>query len=283
MIAPTRYSANIDIGRQQRLSAAIGRDREAISTQHRIARPSDDTAGTARLSALARRETQSTAWAANAERARGIAASADSALGSAQTVVDRAIETLSAAISATASPQGRAVAADVLDSLAAELDELRASTDSDGSPLFPAQTPLSIPISETLNVQATLSASDAFAVALPSGSNDIAAILRAAATSLRDGSSTALAAARTSFDDLATARDHLASTRGTIGIAAARIDATIDRLSDQQLAIDEEREGIDGVDLAATIARIQSNQLTLEAAQGLFARLNRATLFDLLG
>lgn len=283
MIAPTRYSATIDIGRQQRLSVAIARDREQISTQHRISRPSDDAAGTARLSALARRQTQSTAWAANAERARSIAASADSALGSAQTVVDRAIETLSAAISDTASPHGRTVAADLLNSLAAELDELRASTDSDGSPLFPTQTPLSIPISETLNVQATLPASDAFTVGLTSGPTDIAATLRAAATSLRDGSPTALAAARTSFDDLATVRDHLASMRGTLGIVAARIDATIYRLSDQQLTIDEERESIDGVDLAATIARIQSNQLTLEAAQGLFARLNRATLFDLLG
>lgn len=283
MIAPTRYSANIDIGRQQRLSAAISRDREAISTQRRIARPSDDAAGTARLSALARRETQSTAWAANAERARGIAAQADSALGTAQTVVDRAIETLSAAISDTTSPQGRAVAAYLLDSLAVELDDLRAATDSDGSPLFPAQSPLAIPISETLTIQATLSASTAFAVDLTPGPTDIAAILRAAATALRDGTPTALTAARSSFDDLATARDHLASTRGTLGITAARIDATIDRLSDQQLTIGEEREAIDGVDLAATIARIQSNQLTLEAAQGLFARLNRATLFDLLG
>lgn len=283
MIAPTRYSATIDIGRQQRLSVAIARDREQISTQHRIARPSDDTAGNAHLSALARRETQSTAWAVNAERARSIATSADNALGAAQTTVDRAIETLSAAISDTATPQGRAVSADLLESLAAELDELRTSTDSDGSALFPFQTPLAIPISESLNVQATLSASTAFSVDLTSGSTDIAAILRSAATSLRDGSSAALATARASFDDLAAARDHLASARGTLGIAAARIDATIDRLSEQQLTIDEEREAIDGVDLAATIARIQSNQLTFEAAQGLFARLNRATLFDLLG
>ena len=37
MIAPTRYSATIDIGRQQRLSATIARDREQISTQRRIA------------------------------------------------------------------------------------------------------------------------------------------------------------------------------------------------------------------------------------------------------
>lgn len=283
MITPTRYSAIIDIGRQQRLSTAIARDREQISTQRRILRPSDDAAGTTRLSALARRETQSTAWAANAERARRIAAAADSALGSAQTVADRAIETLSAAISDTATPHGRAIAADLLVSFAAELDELRASTDSDGSALFPVQTPQAIPIAETLNVQATLSASAAFAIDLTSGSTDIAAILRTTATSLRDGNPTALAYARTSFNDLATARDYLASVRGTLGIAAARIDATIDRRSGQQLTIDEEREAIDGVNLAATIARIQSNQLTLEAAQGLFARLNRATLFDLLG
>ena len=50
-----------------------------------------------------------------------------------------------------------------------------------------------------------------------------------------------------------------------------------------ETAISEERSSIEDTDLAATIARVQTNQLSLDAAQSLFARINRRTLFDLLG
>ena len=64
---------------------------------------------------------------------------------------------------------------------------------------------------------------------------------------------------------------------------AARFDALRDRFIDSGASIAEERGGIEGTDIAATIARVQADQLSLDAAQSLFARINRRTLFDLLG
>jgi flagellar hook-associated protein 3 FlgL len=40
---------------------------------------------------------------------------------------------------------------------------------------------------------------------------------------------------------------------------------------------------LEDTDLTAAIARLNAQQLTLDAAQAAFARINRRSLFDLLG
>lgn len=275
MIPSTRYHAAIDIARQSRLSASIARAREQIATGSRIARPSDDPVGTATLSMLARRALDATGFASNAERARAIAAAADGALTDAQGIVEQAIERLSAALTASASADDRRIAATTLDALADDLDRVAATRDSDGAALFAQQPAPEIPIDSGTRVRPSLSASEAFA---PAGTS-IADNLRDAAAALRAGD---LSAARSAYSRVTDASGHIAEQRGRIGIVAARVDAVIERLSLRDIAIEEQREAVDGVDEAATIAKIYQDQLTLDAAQGLFARLNQSTLFDLL-
>ncbi len=79
------------------------------------------------------------------------------------------------------------------------------------------------------------------------------------------------------------ASDHVSAVRGEQGIRAARIDSARDRLIAVQTSGSEERDGLEATDTPGTIARIQGDQLALDAAQALFAKVNRRTLFDLLG
>jgi flagellar hook-associated protein 3 FlgL len=71
--------------------------------------------------------------------------------------------------------------------------------------------------------------------------------------------------------------------RGEHGVRAARIDAVRERLEAGSLQIEEERSGLEDTDISRVVAQINAKQLTLEAAQAAFARINRNTLFDLLG
>ena len=45
----------------------------------------------------------------------------------------------------------------------------------------------------------------------------------------------------------------------------------------------EERQALEATEIPGTIARMQGDQLALDAAQAMFAKVNRRTLFDLLG
>jgi flagellar hook-associated protein 3 FlgL len=76
---------------------------------------------------------------------------------------------------------------------------------------------------------------------------------------------------------------HVSSVRGEHGVRAARIDAVRERLEAGSLQIEEERSGLEDTDISRVVAQINAKQLTLEAAQAAFARINRNTLFDLLG
>ena len=66
------------------------------------------------------------------------------------------------------------------------------------------------------------------------------------------------------------------------GALAARIDQLISRQADNGLQLNEERSNLESTDVTAAIAKLQSKQLTLQAAQAVFSRINASTLFDVL-
>ena len=51
---------------------------------------------------------------------------------------------------------------------------------------------------------------------------------------------------------------------------------------DRGIAIADERQSVEEVDLQTAIAQLNAQDLTLSAAQAAFAKINRQTLFDLL-
>ena len=280
MIGGTRYRIGADIARQTALSARIARGQSDIALGKRLSAASDDPDAAARIGQLRAARIDSSAWRAVADQAATLSARADVALGSAGNTLDRARELLTFALSSTAAPADRAATADELRGLAQEIDGLAATTDATGQRVFPTDAPLQLPLSRSERITATLSMTEAFAV----GGRDMAAILRSAADAVAVADPAARqAASGASLGEVAAASDHISSARGLLGGRAARIEAVRERLIDGDAIFAEELSSLEDTDIAATVARIQADQLSLDAARGVFARVNRATLFDLLG
>ncbi len=262
-----RLGIERDIARQAALSARITRAQGDIASGKRIDRASDDPAAAARVAQLATAQTDGSAWAANADRAAALSASGDATLASAESLIDRARELATGSVSASASPQDRAAAAAELAALADDLDALAATKDAGGASLFPDQ-PLAIPVGAGERIAVSLSRADAF--------GDASTVLRQASAKIAQGDPSAL-------DQLAATGDRLTAARSVLGTRAARIERVRERLTDTSARQAEERGALEETDIAATVARSQADQLSLDAARGLFARVNRQTLFDLLG
>ena len=224
-------------------------------------------------------------WSANVEAASSVASQVDGTLTGVATAFDRARELMLAASSDTLNDNDRSAIAVELRGIADDIASYAAERDSRGYPLFPATDALLIPIAPSVRVAATASVSDVFQnVQTAGGPMDLKQIVRDAADAVEITDRTArTAASATSLAAIESGADHLSAVRGEQGVRAARIDSVRERLASSGLLLEEERGNLEGTDLTATIARINAKQLSLEAAQSVFARLNRRTLFDLLG
>ncbi|PTQ08139.1 flagellin-like protein [Sphingomonas oleivorans] len=285
MIIGNRHRLSAEIARQAQLSADIARGQMEVSTGKRILAPSDDAPAAARIAAIAATQADQKAWAANAESAAAQAAQIDTALAGVATAFDRASELMVAARSATTNAEGRRAIAMELRGLVTDIQTYRVETDSRGQPLFPDSDPLQIPVGPEVRIAATASRDEIFGtLATPAGSLDLAGILSAAADALELADDAAReTASGQALDAIGQAVSHVAAVRGEQGVRAARIDLMRERLETADLRLEDERNGLEATDIPATIARINAKMLSLEAAQASFARINKSTLFDLLG
>jgi flagellar hook-associated protein 3 FlgL len=76
--------------------------------------------------------------------------------------------------------------------------------------------------------------------------------------------------------------EHGTDVASAIGNAAARLDRLTDSQASRSIDLTAERSGLEDTDLTTAIATLNAQQLTLDAAQAAFARINRRSLFDLL-
>lgn len=285
MISGTRARLTAEIARQSSLARDIARGQADISSGKRLQTASDDPAASARVADIRRTQADQKVWSANVAAASSVAAQVDGTLTGVATAFDRARELMLAASSDTLSDSDRSAIAVELRGIADDIASYAAEKDSRGYPLFPATDALLIPIAPGVRVAATASLTDVFQnVQTTGGPMDLEQIVRAAADAVGIADKTTrTAASAASLAAIESGGDHLSSVRGEQGVRAARIDSVRERLASKGLLLDEERGNLEGTDLTATIARINAKQLSLEAAQSVFARLNRRTLFDLLG
>lgn len=269
-----RFRIDSDIARQATLAARIAREQTRIVTQKRLQAASDDPAAAVRIAQLRAGQTDAAAWRDNVEAGIAVAASADATLGNLATLFDRARELAVNGASDAPSAADRNTIAIELRALADEADSLSRATDATGQPVFPA-TPLKLPVGQGLRIAATTARADAYMF----GARDMGTLLRDAATLIAAGG----AARSTALADITAASDQIATVRGEQGNRAARLDALRDRLTGSAADMAEARSALEDTDLAAAIARVQSGQTALDAARAGFARINRQTLFDLLG
>ena len=284
MISGTRYRLDQEINRQLALSRDVARAQTQLSTQKRIQSPSEDPVATARISSIGRAQANDVVWKSNLELAASLAAGADTALKAAGTAFDRVTELMTQGATGTLSDQDRATIALELRSIADELTTLKDSKDSRGNALFMSGYSLRIPVQSGVQVIAVGTREDVFeSVATAGGPKDLAAIVADAAAALELTDPVARkAAVDTSVGEVATAVEHVATQHGEQGALANRVDALLERQADTGLQLEEERSGLEDTDIQAVVARLSSQQLSLQAAQAVFARVNQSTLFDIL-
>jgi flagellar hook-associated protein 3 FlgL len=80
----------------------------------------------------------------------------------------------------------------------------------------------------------------------------------------------------------AAAVEHLAATRASAGVLAESVEKATASIASQRLTVDQAVAGLEDLDVAATITRLQSLLLTQQAAQQSFVKISGQSLFNYL-
>lgn len=280
MISGTRYQLRLETNRQLRLASEIARAQTEISTGKKILAPSDNPAAAARISDISRSQANQATWRGNLDKALAIYAQADGVLKSLGTTFTRAAELMVQGSSRTLSADDRNAIALELDSLSQHVASLRTTRDSRGEFLFPDGSPIQIPVAADLELSAVANRATVFdTVTTPYGTTNLTKILSDAAIAMRGGGVAPIASL---LNEVNAAVEHVASIHAEHGSRGNRIDDMIEQSQATKIVMEDERKGLESADIAEVIARLQSKELSLEAAQATFARINRSNLFDLI-
>ncbi len=284
MISGTRYRLSVEINRQVALAGQVARAQAEISSEKRILAPSDDPTASATISGIALAQADSAAWLRNLDHAGALAARADNALSSVNSIVDRANELILSAASATLSAENRATIASELRGIAVDIAAIADSRDANGGPLFRIGAALEIPVHSGGTIAPVASRDVIFGnVQTGAGITDLVSIMNDAADAVEEPDPVLRRAATVvAIDAIGASILHVAAARGDQGVRANRVDSLHERLTLSGQELNEQRIGLEGVDLVEAIARLQAKQLSLSATQAVFARINQSSLFDLL-
>lgn len=284
MIGGTSFRLTSEMNRQAALSRLIERGQIEISTGKRIQAASDEPIAAARISEIGRTQANEASWKSNLDLAYALAAGADTALEATGNAAIRATELILAGANGTLSATNRAALALELRAIAAEIAGLKDSRDARGNRLFMSGFSLQIPVAAGLAVTAAGTREEVFeSVPTANGPRDLATIMADAAAALEEPNATLRAAAiARATAEVAAGAEHISAMRGQQGARGARVDQFIERSETRKLQLGEERVALESTDVTAVIARLQSADLTLKAAQAVFARVNQNSLFDLL-
>jgi flagellar hook-associated protein 3 FlgL len=282
MITGTRYRLTLEINRQAKLATDIERAMTEISTGKRIQSPSDDPVGAARVSDIARAQADMATWKRNLETAASLSVRADDAIGATVTAVTRAKELMLSAATGTMSPENRNTIAIELRALAEEIAAIENTRDQRGEPLFPTGSALEIPVADGINITAVGTRTSVFEATTAGGPKDLAAIVADAADAILEPDATRQASIGVALAEMDAGVAGITRAQGEQGTRGNRIDNLLERLAEYSLQASEERSTIESADVMEVIARLQARQLTLQAAQAAFARINSGTLFDIL-
>lgn len=281
MVSITYQAMTDEIRRQQLLAQSISADQAAVSSSKRITQPSQDPQSWVQISDIGRAQSQNGAWADNISYANGRSQKAEGNLGEVNTLVSRARELMVRASTSTLDTAGKAAVMAELDSIRSTVSDLLNEKDYQGVPVFDDTTPTMVPVSRGLTLEAVgTRQSIESGIMVNSVSRTLDDILLEAYNAVNSGTQTALDA---SLDSLDAGLNHVILQQSIQGIRSDRLETAGEQNSSIQLDLKERRSDLEDTDLTETIARIQAKLLSLEAAQAAFARINRQSLFDLIG
>jgi flagellar hook-associated protein 3 FlgL len=281
MVAITYQTMTDEIRRQQKLANSIAADQAAVSSGRQLISPSQDPQSWVQVSELARAQAQQTSWTTNVAYANSRAAKAESNLSNLDSLFTRAQELIISGSSSTLDPAGKTAIVAELQSIRASVGELLNEKDYQGLPVFDDGSAVAVPVSRGINVEAVgtrQSISDGIDVSgTPMSLDDM---LSAAVDAVQSGDKTAQQSA---LKSVSAGVDHIAVQQSVQGVRGNRLEAASERLTSVDLTLSERRSGLEETDLTKTLAGLQSKLTSLEAAQAAFARINKQSLFDLIG
>ena len=274
MINATGSPMTLEIGRQTKLAKAIAQSQIEISTGKRIQQPSDDPAAAVRIASIRRSQADGDAWKRNIDLGSSVANQADGVLKTLNDRIARVQELTVQGASGSLPPSDRNTIASEIRSIATELAALRQTQSSLGEPLFSDQ-PRAMRFAEGVTFAPLPSAVQVF----ESGGTSIVQQLGTLADAVASGDRAQLDSALGTASSLV---QHGADVAALVGNAAARLDRLSATQESRMIDFAAERSGLEDTDLTTAIATLNAQQLTLEAAQTAFARINRRSLIDLL-
>lgn len=274
MINATGSPMTLEIARQTKLAKAIAQSQIEISTGKRIQQPSDDPAAAVRIASIRRSQADGDTWKRNIDLGSSVANQADGVLKTLNDRIARVQELTVQGASGSLPPSDRNTIASEIRSIATEVAALKQTQSSLGEPLFSDQ-PRAMRFAEGVTFAPLPSAAQVF----ESGGTSIVQQLGTLADAVASGDRAQLDSALGTASSLV---QHGADVAALVGNAAARLDRLSATQESRMIDLAAERSGLEDTDLTTAIATLNAQQLTLEAAQTAFARINRRSLIDLL-
>lgn len=276
MINATGTRLTMEINRLSGLSRALSDTQISISTGRKFQKASEAPVAAARVATLRRDQMNSAAWASNISIGVTLTAQADAVLNVMADRMARASELMVAGANGSLSQADRDSYALELRGIATEIASYASERTSLGQPLFTTGQPLGLRVTGDLVINPLPDQASVFAP----GGVPLEQTLLDAATALETGNASAIQSGLGAIQD---AVSHVADVRIRIGSTAARLETLQEQRAAREIEISAERSSLEDTDLSEAIARLNAQAITLEAAQAAFARINRQSLFDLLG
>jgi len=272
---------------QRRLGLAteqLGSTFEKLSSGQRINKASDDAAGLAIADALRAKQRVAAVAIRNANDGISTIAIADSALSEVGNVLSRLAELSEQSANGVFSVNQRSALANEFVALGSEIERIAVTTEFNGVKLLSANTSVVLQVGfdsgstsqiSYTGVQGTLAALGL----ATSGQSSLSYSINGATIS--DGQS----AARAALDAVNLAIGSLASTRGTLGAAEARLRVSINNLSVARENFAAAESRIRDVDVASEAAELTRLNILQQAGASVLAQANQqpALALNLLG
>jgi flagellar hook-associated protein 3 FlgL len=276
MINATGNRMTLEIRRQSNMAQQISDNQVNISTGKRLQRASDDPVAAARVAQIRQAQSDQETWANNLTIGTSLTAQADGVLRNMNDRIARAQELVVAGASGSLSAADRGTIALELRGISDEISGYASTQSSLGQPLFSSGIAPSIRFNENSVFAPVPSQNDVF----QTGGVALGQIIQDAADAVASGNATQIGSALTSVQSVVS---HTADVAADIGLRAARIDRLQETSSLRKIESAAERSALEDTNLTEAISQLNAQTITLEAAQAAFARINRRTLFDILG
>ncbi len=284
----------------QGLGSALSRVQEQsakLSSGKSIEKWSDDAPAAATAEALRAQEADLTSFARSADDARGWLNTADGALQSMSSLLTRVRELATSAVNGSVSASNRTAVADEVGQLRNQLRDL-GQTSYLGRPLFGGfggttgkaldsssgtvewsgdSEPVRRQVSPTVVLQVNVDGKALFG--FDGGGEDVFATLDRLAQAVRDDDTATLGDVQ---GRLATHADAVGRGLAMVGATTNRVDAVAEAGATALVDLAARRSGLEEIDIAEAILKLNAAQASYQAALGATAKSNLPSLADFL-